>query len=131
MKIELDRENRSFVVKEVYQGFLMETAEGNQIAICMRDDTFEINILPKGSEDPNWIRINMQTGMVEADGFLSPSEAVYGFAGYLTSYGGTLKLGSKHEAGPAVKMVKLFCKVNNLPDPGERWHNLLKMPEAE
>ena len=59
MKIEVDEE-RNIVLKNVYNGVLMETSEGNRIGICMRDDTFEINVLPKG-EKGLWHRVDMVT----------------------------------------------------------------------
>ncbi len=59
MKIEVD-EDRDIVLKEVYNGVLMETSEGNRIGICMRDDTFEINVMPKGATGHQWFRVDMQ-----------------------------------------------------------------------
>ena len=53
------------ILEEVYNGIMMRTSEGNRIGICMRDDTFEINIIPKGSMEQNWWRVNMQTGVIE------------------------------------------------------------------
>ena len=47
------------VIKEAFSGLLLKTSEGNAIGICMRDDTFEINIIPKGKKD-KWYRVNMQ-----------------------------------------------------------------------
>jgi len=43
----------------------METQEGNQIGVCMRDDTLEINVCPDGIDSGNWWRVNMQTGIIE------------------------------------------------------------------
>lgn len=67
MKIEVN-ENRDLVLKEVYSGVGMETQEGNRIGICMRDDTFEINVMPKGSKKHNWFRVDMQKLVVEKMG---------------------------------------------------------------
>ena len=52
-------EDGTIVISEVFSGAYLETTEGNRIGFCMRDDTVEINILPKdgGSQ---WIRIDMQ-----------------------------------------------------------------------
>lgn len=58
MKIEVNEEF-NLVLKEVYNGVLMETAEGNRIGISMRDDTFEINVLPKGDNVGKWHRVDM------------------------------------------------------------------------
>jgi hypothetical protein len=58
--MKIDTDDNKIVLKEVYSGLLMETAEGNQIGVCMRDDTFEISVIPKGKEKPVWFRIDMQ-----------------------------------------------------------------------
>lgn len=57
MKIDINEEG-NVVLKEVYNGVLLETSEGNQLDICMRDDTFELSIPKLGK----WYRINMKTG---------------------------------------------------------------------
>jgi hypothetical protein len=59
MRIELDDQNH-IVFKEIYNGVLLETSEGNRLGICMRDDTFEINVMPKGEVEHCWQRVNMQ-----------------------------------------------------------------------
>ena len=64
MKLSVNEEGDAIVVTEVYQGFLMRTREGNEIAICMRDDTFEINIMSQGKHSRNWWRVDMQEGGV-------------------------------------------------------------------
>jgi len=53
-------EKGDLIIEEVYCGFSMRTSEGNEISICMRDDTFEINIMPKGESENNWWRVDMQ-----------------------------------------------------------------------
>ncbi len=62
--MRVDIGNEYITLKEVYSGILFETQEGNRLAVCMRDDTFEINILPKGQEGDNWHSIDMKTGEV-------------------------------------------------------------------
>jgi hypothetical protein len=60
MKIEV-AEDRSIILKEVYSGVGLVTSEGNEIGICMRDDTFEINVMPKDCTPVSiWYRVNMQ-----------------------------------------------------------------------
>ena len=63
MKVSVT-EGRSLVVTEVFANFIMRTAEGNDISICMRDDTFEINIMPQGEHTKNWWRIDMKKGTI-------------------------------------------------------------------
>ena len=60
-------EGYTVLLEEVFSGILMQTKEGNQIGICMIDDTFEINVLPKGHKKMNWWHVNMETGIVEQE----------------------------------------------------------------
>ena len=65
MKLTVDEDGR-LVIGEVYSGAYIETAEGNRIGFCLRDDTIEFSILPKDSvESCRWFRVNMQTREVE------------------------------------------------------------------
>jgi hypothetical protein len=60
MKVEVD-EDYGFILKEVYGGFTLQTAEGNKLSICMRDDTFEINMYKKDStNNDNWHRLDYE-----------------------------------------------------------------------
>lgn len=66
MVIEVD-EHGTLVLKEIYNGVMLETSEGNRIGICMRDDTFEINVCPKDQraiQPSNWWRVDMQRGNI-------------------------------------------------------------------
>jgi len=58
MKIDYDK-NATPIIKEVFSGAYLETAEGNRVGFCMRDDTIELNVLPK-SGGSKWFRIDMQ-----------------------------------------------------------------------
>ena len=64
MKITTD-EDGGIVIGEVFSGAYIETREGNRIGFCLRDDTIEFNVLPKGSKKFQWYRVNMQTLEVE------------------------------------------------------------------
>lgn len=66
MKITVD-EDGSLVIGEVFSGAFIETAEGNRMGFCLRDDTIEFNVLPKGIKkgDLRWFRVNMQTRDVD------------------------------------------------------------------
>jgi hypothetical protein len=59
MKIEIT-EDGAIVLKEVYSGVLLETEEGNQIGLRMRDDTFEGKIVRGTDGAAGNIRIDMQ-----------------------------------------------------------------------
>jgi len=70
MKIEISNCGE-LLLKEVYNGITLETKEGNQICICMRDDTFEINVLTNTEKIKgihNWHVVNMQNGTIEKMG---------------------------------------------------------------
>jgi len=56
--------NGDIVIKELFSGAILETEEGNQLGVCMRDDTLEINVMPKGEHTGNWWVVNMQTGEI-------------------------------------------------------------------
>ena len=55
----------AIVISEVFSGAYIETAEGNRIGFCLRDDTIEFNVLPNGTDVSQWYRVNMQTLEVE------------------------------------------------------------------
>ena len=65
MKIDITQ-NNILRLKEVFSGILLKIEEGNQIGICMRDDTIEIDIMIEGKSTDNRWRINMQTGQIES-----------------------------------------------------------------
>jgi len=52
------------VVKEVYDGLILETSEGNRIAVCMRDDTFEVVILGDPGVEDRIHRVDMKNGNI-------------------------------------------------------------------
>ena len=54
------------VIKELYDGVLFETEEGNRIAICMRDDTFEIAVIDKAGVKNAIHRVDMVKGTILA-----------------------------------------------------------------
>ena len=61
MKLEINQQGQQ-VLKEVFNSIILETKEGNQLAICMRDDTVEMSVV--GSDE--WYRADMATGKIEA-----------------------------------------------------------------
>ena len=68
MKIDVDYDEKCPVIKEVFSGAYLETEEGNRIGFCYRDDTVEFNVIPKGTDESQWFRVNMQTLEVEKMG---------------------------------------------------------------
>ena len=62
MKIEASGiDGGTLILKEVFNSVVLETGEGNQFAICMRDDTVEMTVV--GSDE--WYRADMSTGRIE------------------------------------------------------------------
>lgn len=62
---------------------------------------------------------------------VSPSEALYGFAAFLTCRPGTLTVGAKHNAAPMANLVRDYCEVQEFREPRDGWTDRLKvMPEA-
>ena len=45
MKINVD-EDGDIVLGEVFNGAYIETADGNLLGFCLRDDTVELHIIP-------------------------------------------------------------------------------------
>lgn len=62
---------------------------------------------------------------------LNPSEAVYGFAAWLTSRDEKTIMSSKDDAAEVADLVSQFCEVNNLPDVSREWPNNLIHPSGE
>ena len=75
MKIDIDQHN-NLRLREVFSGVLMETTEGNQIGVCMRDDTLEINVCPGSKNTDNWWRARMQAGRIGEDDFCAQSHSL-------------------------------------------------------
>jgi acetyl-CoA acetyltransferase len=61
MKIEFKDEQ--ITLKEVYNSVVLETEEGNKMAICMRDDTFEMRLL--SFQKGVWYRANIEKGTID------------------------------------------------------------------
>jgi len=61
---------------------------------------------------------------------LSASEALFGFAAWLTSLEMPVTFSSHHEAGTAAQLVGEFCKANNLAEPRDFWHLNLVHPTS-
>jgi hypothetical protein len=57
MKISVS-EDGSLILEEVYNSVILRTSEGNELALCMRDDTIEM----KTVKSDKWHRANMESG---------------------------------------------------------------------
>ena len=62
---------------------------------------------------------------------LTSSEAVYGFAAWLTTREDDVTLGAKHDAAVVAGLCKEFCKTNGLPDPRDNWGDILRHPLSQ
>ena len=61
---------------------------------------------------------------------LNASEAIYGFAAWLTTRDESITAGSTHDAAVWAEKVDEFCKVNHLEEPREGWQNNLIHPST-
>lgn len=59
---------------------------------------------------------------------LSPSEALYGFMGWLTSRHEPVTFSAGDDAAMAADLVHAFCTENGLPEPSVGWEKQLNMP---
>lgn len=59
---------------------------------------------------------------------LNASEAVYGFAGWLTCRKQRTVMSSTDDASVVADLVKIFCEENGLDEPREEWACHLKHP---
>ncbi len=62
---------------------------------------------------------------------LSPSEAVYGFAGWLTTQDDKTVMSSTDNAAPIAEKVAEFNKTNKLKEPKDRWEKNLIHPKKK
>lgn len=60
---------------------------------------------------------------------LTPSEALFGFGGWLTTRDTPITMSARHEAGIVAQLIDLFCKTNKLEEPRDHWENNLTHPK--
>lgn len=61
---------------------------------------------------------------------LTGSEAIYGFAGWLTTRKQATILGGSFDAAPVAELVKLYCEVSRLPEIREDWKDYVAKAEG-
>ena len=61
---------------------------------------------------------------------LNPTEAIYGFVGWLTCREEETLMGASHDCTPIVGLIEKFCKNNNLPNVSKDWPNNLIHDES-
>ena len=62
---------------------------------------------------------------------LSPSEAVFGFAAWLSTSQDSITIGCGHVCDALAEKVKVFCDENNLEYPRDGWETNLVHPSGE
>lgn len=75
MRVTVDQKG-NIVLSEVYSGVILRTEEGNEMSVCMRDDTFEICLPKMGGQlndspvvgENRWFRVNPKAGTIEKMG---------------------------------------------------------------
>jgi len=98
---------------------------GNDVDITVNWDE-PINGFDKTEVHPTEIR---KVETVEED--LSSSEALYGFAGWLTTRKRKTVMSASDNAATVAQLVGKFCKTNSLPEPRDKWTDDLVMPKEE
>lgn len=59
---------------------------------------------------------------------LTASEALYGFAGWLTSQPYAVVMSSRDDAAFVADLVELYCETNELAEPRPSWNERLRYP---
>lgn len=62
---------------------------------------------------------------------LSPSEALYGFAAWLTTRDEPITIGAKHDASEVAELVVKYCKTNKLKEPRDHRERDLTHPKEK
>ena len=62
---------------------------------------------------------------------LTASEAVFGFAGWLTTRKEAIILSYKHNCAPIADLIQQFCDENDLDEPRDNYADYLKHPKDE
>jgi len=63
--------------------------------------------------------------------FMTGSEALYGFCGWLTTRDEITEMGASKDCAPIVELIKTFCDKNNLVEPRKNWEDCLTHPTEE
>ena len=61
---------------------------------------------------------------------MTGSEAIFGFCAWLTTRKEKTIMSSKHNCAKIADLIKEFCEVNKLPDPGDEWTDYLTHPKS-
>ncbi len=64
MKVNISQSDEGPVLElgEIFCNTVLKTAEGNKLAICMRDDTIEMSVVGTN----RWFRVDMKSGIIYA-----------------------------------------------------------------
>ena len=62
---------------------------------------------------------------------LGPAEALYGFAGWLTTLAQPLTVSARHDCAMMAELISHFCKIQGFIDPEPDWSDRLKPMPTE
>ena len=96
----------------------MDKTKMNKIRTCS-------HLLP----DPGGEVVRELLDEMEAHNKLTASEAIFGFAGWLTTRPKKTVMSSSDDAAPIVELIQQFCEVNNLDEARDGWENNLTHPD--
>jgi hypothetical protein len=68
---------------------------------------------------------------LDMTGKLTASEAIFGFAGWLTSRDDPVIMSANHESDKVAELCDLFCLANRLQKPRDEWANNLIIPSEK
>lgn len=93
----------------------------------MSDDKLDMNNLPFDAHEAAEM-LNKHFEDISEPAPLIPSEALYGFAAWLTALKEPVTMGASHPAGIVAQLVDEFCKANQLMDPRPGFEKRFKYP---
>jgi hypothetical protein len=105
------------------------SAEALRLALAALED-----LRPLASEDDFAANVRAhneaikacRAALAAADAQPSPSEAVYGFAGWLTCRSAPVTMSAVHDAAPVADLVAQFCESQGFAGPRDRYADMLK-----
>lgn len=95
--------------------------------MCSEGRPPKMTIPVQWNDDDMFITETLDEAAEQFGGLLA-SEALFGFAAWLTSLESPVTFSGQHNAGAAAELVDMFCKANNLSMPRDGWHHRLIHP---
>ena len=117
-----------YIVDDEWAELRKAQIDGKQLQTLQgiwRDETLTYKSLNGVGQPKHW-RIKPEPKLMEQ---LLASEALYGFAGWITTRDKEVIASARHDAGIWAKLVDKFIKANNLEKPRDGWEKNLIHPK--